>query len=321
VSLLVVGTMSAIEADRFLREFDTRVTTIRSNIDRSDTAMEIDAAACVDIDKLHEFLSASAYILPAYDIRRANEMLDELSAARQNKSEALTPRQPFRFRNRRVPVAGLVAIETRESVVEDRHLSDRQKTDDVAPIAGTGTARETVDDGLPGRGIEIKDRANEANIRVLSSKLRNRDVSLVRLRGCTVYLCDVASAVRGADLVDCRLYIGAVAGSVHLTGCVSCQVFVAARQVRIHASRDCTFMLRTTTGPIIEDSAQLSFGPYALRYPRSEAHISDAGLPDASSSAWKNVQDFSWLREGSSPNWCLLKIVDECSVQLDETGG
>jgi tubulin-specific chaperone C len=206
-------------------------------------------------------------------------------------------------------------IETRESVVGGQS-SDRQM--DGVSLA-TRTHNGAVDGVLPGQGVEIKDRTNEPHIQFPSAELRHRDISLLRLRGCNIYLCDVVSAVRGSDLVDCRIYIGAVAGSVHLTGCVGCQIFAAARQVRIHASRACSFMLRTSTGPIIEDSTQLSFGNYVLRYPQCEKHIAEAGLPDASCSAWNDVQDFSWLREESSPNWCLRKSVDEYTVQLDES--
>jgi hypothetical protein len=69
--------------------------------------------------------------------------------------------------------------------------------------------------------------------------------------------------------------------------------------------------------PIIEDTTRARFAPYAFAFPGGAALLSAAGLSDADhgdaadasapcSDAWRQVDDFAWLRATPSPNWSVL---------------
>jgi hypothetical protein len=61
------------------------------------------------------------------------------------------------------------------------------------------------------------------------------------------------------------------------------------------------------SGPIVEDCSGLRFAPYALEYPGLEQELKDADLSqEACGEMWTQVQDFKWLRQQQSPNWCIL---------------
>jgi len=80
---------------------------------------------------------------------------------------------------------------------------------------------------------------------------------------------------------------------------------VASRQARIHSSTASEFYLRVRSGPIIEHSQALAFGPYTPGYPGADADLAAHGLLD-STNEWQNVQDFGWLRATASPNFKIL---------------
>jgi tubulin-specific chaperone C len=224
---------SLTEPDSFLCEFEKRVAQIRARVSSANTSADVDAVS-LELNDVHNFLAEGAYILPAYDIRRSNETLAELGAACQDKSETLTPRLPFRFRHRRALKEQ--SAPTKISLgLAGKHVLE-ESCSPGTHHEGSGTEKLDKVPLLTAHAVEIKDMTGESRIQLPADRFRDRDVSLARLRGCTVYLCGVASAVRGVDLVDCQLYIGPVAGSVHLTSCVGCEVHAAARQVRIHTS-------------------------------------------------------------------------------------
>jgi tubulin-specific chaperone C len=296
----------------WLREFDDKIAAARRRIEAAEAVQEVDSV-CAAIDALHVDLAAAVCNLPAYDVRRAHETLGEVVAERQLKSEKLAPRQPFRFRHRRQRAAPAAAAPA--AAASDRSVIDASPADGSAVSAAGGESRVV---SIADRG---PDGGSGAPIAFGPGTLRHRDVSLTRLRGVTVQLADVSGAVRAVDLVDCTLYIGPVAGSVHLTGCLRCQIHVAARQVRVHKSSECVFYVLARSSPIIEDCSRLSFAPYALAYDGLGGQVRDAGLVSAAADAervLRDVRDFSWLRDGDSPNWAFVEAADRPpAVRLD----
>jgi tubulin-specific chaperone C len=302
----------------FLRDFDVRISAAREHILASKSAATVDGV-CASLDKLHDDLAASAHILPAYDVRRAHETLSEVAAERQQKSETLSPRPPFRFRHRR-----------EKSPTEARYtapmLGANARPSKAAPLkARIDSSSSVVFEGGT-RAVEISNLTSDkrsvaftaTNSDGANSKARQpRDVSLIQLRDCTVDICDVSAAVRAINLVSCRIYVGPVAGSIHFTNCWGCTIHAAAQQVRLHKSQDCTFFLRTASPPIIEDCERVSFAPYGFRYALLDDHMRQAGLQDVSNE-WSKVQDFSWLRNGPSPNWFIMdESLRPADVQID----
>ena len=89
----------------------------------------------------------------------------------------------------------------------------------------------------------------------------------------------------------------------------------AVRQARLHTSTRCDFYLHSASRPIIEYCRALRFAPYTLRFAGVRAALEAAGLvragaplpgpEDGPAAAWRQVDDFRWLRVQASPNWGL----------------
>lgn len=293
----------------FLEEFNTDVSRVRSQIEASSSADAVDAI-CPDLDRLHERLAQAVFLLPAYDLRRAHERLDDMTAARQQKSEILRPRVPFRFRNH-----GALAkrITSKEVNFESEQMNANKtsaiptrpsSTSHTGTLATRNLMPRSVEPVYPKNSLEITDTITAQDpVTFESDTFRYRDVSISRLKSRTIHLCNVTKAVRISSLVECVLYIGPVSGSVRVDGCSGSRFYVAAHQVRIHQSNNCVFSLQTSSSPIIESSTDLKFAPYSLQYPNIEQHKLEAGIENTD--CWKDVQDFSWLQQGLSPNWSI----------------
>jgi Tubulin binding cofactor C len=128
------------------------------------------------------------------------------------------------------------------------------------------------------------------------------------------------------------------------TGVTDCQVALAAHQVRIHGSSSSSIFLDVGSNPVIEHCSAMGFGALTPQQREllgmSESAVvqtaaagssaapfgrTDGGSAGAvavsqaqptgaaagtaaggSSSCWRAVQDFNWLRSTPSPNWWAL---------------
>ena len=130
-------------------------------------------------------------------------------------------------------------------------------------------------------------------------------------------------------------------GPCVVTGLTDCQVALAAHQVRIHGSNGSSIFLDVGSNPVIEHCSAMGFGaltpqqrqllgvsespavqPAADGTSAAACGQSDSGSMSGgattqpqptgaaagaagsdSSSCWRAVQDFNWLRSRPSPNW------------------
>lgn len=67
---------------------------------------------------------------------------------------------------------------------------------------------------------------------------------------------------------------------------------MAAGQLRTRDCRRCTFYLYSKTEPVIETSDDLTFAPWAARYPSCEAQFRATGF-DPDRNLWNAVYDFN----------------------------
>ena len=130
------------------------------------------------------------------------------------------------------------------------------------------------------------------------------DLILERLTDCVVFILGTTRALRCHDLTRTRVYGGPVAGSAHLQNLENCHVEIAARQVRVHDARRTSFYVRTKSRPIIEHSSELTFAPFAFAYDGADQNLAAAGL-DVETDAWRDVDDFGWIKNRQSPNWSV----------------
>lgn len=222
------------------------------------------------------------------------------------------------------------------------------------PIAGRGSSSAAVagstDPGTasadashtPGTGSPSSPASLTMDISI--NMRRAKDLRLLNLTDCVVILCDVTRAVRVDNLTRCMLACaGPTAGSVLLHGCEDSAFLLQSRQIRLHTSRRCTFLLSVMSRPIIEHCSGLRFGPNPLNYPALPDCLRAAGLPNIHAAPapahsvasavvaaavgagpslptagvaalppgsvhaqWQAVDDFLWLRAQRSPNWDAL---------------
>ena len=117
-----------------------------------------------------------------------------------------------------------------------------------------------------------------------------------------MFVLGAVRALRCHDLRDTKVYGGPVAGSAHLQNLEGCHVEIAARQVRVHDARRVAFYVRTKSRPIIEHSSEVTFAPFAFEYEGARARFAAAGLAEETD-AWRDVDDFGWIKNRQSPNW------------------
>lgn len=109
------------------------------------------------------------------------------------------------------------------------------------------------------------------------------------------------------NLVDCTLTCTTeVDGAIHVSSCSASTITASCRQLRIHETNNLRCMVAVRSGPIIEDSSNITF--YA---PPGDTVI-------------RETKDFNWFRSEPSPNFeiieqelaCVLKSRQECHLPV-----
>merc|ERR1719382_1695382 len=103
-------------------------------------------------------------------------------------------------------------------------------------------------------------------------------MSLDKLEDCEVYVCDISAQIFVDYCKRCLLLLGPCESSIFVRDCEDCVIWIAAQQLRTNNCHRCTFYLYSKTEPIIETSNQLSFAPWAARYPGCTSHFAAANF-------------------------------------------
>ena len=292
-----------------MRDLVAGVSSLAVSVEDDETTKRRDALMAVNADTraLDRALAEASYYLTAYDARARGRAMAELREEYERCAAVVTPRARFRFKSRgREARAGASAnanatnsVQTEGSPSSGRRCSE-----------GDGGNENENDDG-PG----VRDRVGQTV--VIRDVDESEDFVLERCADCEIVLLGCARALRAYDLRRCRIYVACVAGSAHVENLVDCVVCVAARQLRVHAARRVRFHVRTSSRPIVEDSRDVGFAQLVV--PTDDAFIREMlksrGLAE-DTGAWKNVDDFKWLKASQSPNWRLLEE-DEYRADAD----
>jgi hypothetical protein len=292
-----------------MRDLVAGVSSLAVSVEDDETTKRREALMAVNADTraLDRALAEASYYLTAYDARARGRAMAELREEYERCAAVVTPRARFRFKSRgREARAGASAsanatnsVQTEGSPSSGRRCSE-----------GDGGNENENDDG-PG----VRDRVGETV--VIRDVDESEDFVLERCADCEIVLLGCARALRAYDLRRCRIYVACVAGSAHVENLVDCVVCVAARQLRVHAARRVRFHVRTSSRPIVEDSRDVGFAQLVV--PTDDAFIREMlksrGLAE-DTGAWKNVDDFKWLKASQSPNWRLLEE-DEYRADAD----
>lgn len=286
---------------RAMRELVDGTSASAVHVEDEETEKRREALMAVNADAraLDRALAEASYYLTAYDARARGRAMTELREEYERCAAVVTPRARFRFKSRgREARAGASTNASANSAQkEDRPSSERRSSE-----SGGGDANVNETDDGPG----VRDRVGETV--VIRDVDESEDFVLERCADCEIVLLGCARALRAYDLRRCRIYVACVAGSAHVENLVDCVVCVAARQLRVHAARRVRFHVRTSSRPIVEDSRDVGFAPLVV--PTDDAFIREtlkARGFDQDTGAWKNVDDFKWLKASQSPNWRLLE--------------
>jgi len=290
-------------ADRITRQF----TELRDNLDRKISAADdvpnselkpyFDGLT-KDIITLQKFLADSMPVLPSYDLRRCQEALKALEESLQSAIENRMPKKKFAFKSKK-------RESEKPEIQTISNIKASEKESTPHPVQAASLT------GFSDVSGQILTRTQD--------DIRQQDVSLARLDDCTVRLYGNPSTVHATHLTNCRVLIGPVSTSVFVDACKGCTFQVACQQLRVHNTTDCTFLLHVTSRAIIEDSHDVRFGTYTLRYDQLDDHFQMSGL-DRATNNWQLVNDFNWLAsDKASPNWRLLdgNSIDSCMNELN----
>ncbi|PNF16736.1 Tubulin-specific chaperone C [Cryptotermes secundus] len=244
-----------------------------------------------DILILQRFTSDSIPYLREYDIRKSQEAIQNLQQKLQELDKRLLPKKKFGFKKK--------SCDTRKE-------SFLQKIEDTVDSIPVSTLPFKALCGYTENNCGFSGRTEE-NLSLSDEVICRKDIVLTNLVGCTVKLVGSPSTLHMASLHNCRIMSGPVARSVFIEDCVDCTFILACQQLRIHNTKHCVMYSHVTSRTVIEDSTQLGFAPYSLKYENMEHHFKIAGL-DININNWNLVDDFNWLASDKpSPNWHILK--------------
>eukprot|EP00938_MAST-03A_sp_MAST-3A-sp1_P003786 g3786.t1 len=262
---------------------------------------------------LQKYVTSSSYFLAKYDLRIAQENVNELETSLQNLKNKIRPAKKFTFSNVRQRVkkgesARDAAAKQKKMWTEQKRGSDVKKAEELR-------------DGKFDTGFVFANKT-DTTLRIpplatsdIDSKMeypdKGKDVTLGNLKNCTVAVCVRLGTLRLTNVRDCEIYCGPIDGSVFVNDCTNCRFVLASRQLRIHDTINCVFEVQTNSGPIIEDCDHLRFGPYPqISYNQSDLDFRESTLDMSVKNAWCDVKDFKWHRTQASPHWSKLDIRD-----------
>jgi len=264
--------------------------------------------------ELQKHVTSSSYFLAKYDLRVAQENVNELETLLQNLKDKIRPAKKFTFSKVRQ------RLKKGESARDAaKNLNDRKEEDDENKKKCT-TQKKELRDGKFDTGFVFANKTDKT-LRIPpleatedDSKMeypdKGKDVTLGNLKNCTVAVCLRLGTLRLVNVQDCEIYCGPIDGSVFVNDCTNCRFVLSSRQLRIHDTTNCVFEVQTNSGPIIEDCDKLRFGPCArVTYDQSDVDFRESTL-DLSTNAWCDVKDFKWHRTQASPHWSVLDTTD-----------
>ena len=289
-------TLTADDANSFWELFNKQCTGVQVGI--TELGVEDIVPMKKHLVKLQAFATDCTDLLPSYDIKRAQGLLDEVGRVLRDREEQLKPKKKFRFKSRDNMVVG--TGKGKKTAAGSTAAADGGVLT-AEEVAAAEKAKRESDDTSYG----VCDRKDETI--TLSKETIGEANGVIRsllIKGCkntVVYARCVLGSVRIEECENCSLYLGPTQTSVYLNQVTGTTAYVAAHQLRIHECKDCKLCVRCNSHPIVEDCQGMGFAPYDVEYPAISAHFGEASLREAR--CWDNVVDFRWHRTTASPNW------------------
>ncbi|KAL1342306.1 tubulin-folding cofactor C-like [Arachis hypogaea] len=254
----------------FLTRFSNLKSSIESQLTHSHSVSSSDPSQLkpqfeqisTSISHLQKLVAENSYFLPSYDVRSSLKTIADLTHTLETLISQFFPKKKFSFKN--------------------KAATKKDTTNNNTPLP--------LNRDSPG----FRNKSGE----LLVGDFRGLEVgkfTVSDLNSCEVRIIGCVRMLFVHRLKDSRVYVEPVMGSVYIEDVEGCVFAIASHQIRIHAATRSDFYLRVKSRPIIEDSNEVRFVSYYLRYEGIKEDLCGAGL-DAETRNWGNVDDFKWLR-------------------------
>ncbi|XP_068248297.1 tubulin-specific chaperone C-like [Palaemon carinicauda] len=240
-----------------------------------------------DLQKIQQFHNESSMFLASFQIKKAQEHINELESDIFRRIQELQPKKRFGFGKK------------------NTEKKDKSKELKLDKTDSGGAKLKSLEKIIERQFYGFKD-LNDETLTKSASELENRQFNLQNLSHCKVVALGNPSTLQFASLNDCIVIVGPTSRSAFIKDCVNCKFVIACQQVRIHNSKDTDFYLHVTGAAIIENCHSVRFAPYTLKYPELGTHYKFSGL-DLDINLWDKIDDFHWLNKNEkSPNWDVI---------------
>eukprot|EP01138_Halocafeteria_seosinensis_P007977 gb/GECG01008150.1/.p1 GENE.gb/GECG01008150.1/~~gb/GECG01008150.1/.p1 ORF type:complete len:360 (+),score=54.71 gb/GECG01008150.1/:1-1080(+) len=271
------------------------------------------------LEKIRKLIADSTMFLPTYDAEKAQQEFKTLQETFEEAKAKVQPRKRFAFSRpkKTKDLAKASELVSENSAKSSEKENKGSSSEDIMSKFEKDllTVEEQHDSFVLLRNGVLEN----GNGNVLGHVTNSGDLRLVNMSNCVIVLLDTCGAVRVDNLNSCTLYAGPISGSVLLHNCCDSTFCFISRQARLHTSKRCDFYVCTASRPIIEHCSEVRFAPYILSYPDLEEKLKKAELERARElDMWKNVDDFGWHKQQSSPNWSIVPDAERIQSSLSE---
>lgn len=240
-----------------------------------------------DLHDLQNFLSTSSFFLKEYNIRKSQDVIQNLQTRCSELETLYMPKKKFGFRNKAVLKKANESSKLPIDVADSRVRSLKNNWEMIS--------------------CGFSDKTDE-KLTLEGEKSFRNDISLSHLRKCVVVIKGSPATLHIDHVFNCTIICGPVSSSVFMDNCKDCDLVLACQQLRCHSSINCNVYLHVTSKAIIEDCNGIQVAPYNLKYEGLEEDFANASL-DMNKNNWDKLDDFNWLAAGvCSPNW---RVMDE----------
>jgi len=283
------------DSDYIMKEINDLKTQIETKLDVLDTIeakdeleIRLKELSC-DYERLHQFINESVLYLAKYNIKLCQTLLNSIRSQIDTKKDSLVPKSKFSFKSS-------IKRNVKNSDPIDSQLSS------VDQIDSSGSQLPSV------QFIGFKNMSDcDQTLRMSSEECNSKDLQLEDLTNCRIEIFGAPNTLKINGLVNCSVFCGPITTSIFLSNCKDCVFKIAAQQLRIHSSYECKVYLHVTSRAIIEDSTQISFGPYDWTYEHILQDFKTANL-DINCNNWRLIDDFDCLvTDKPSNNWSFIE--------------
>ena len=251
------------DASSFWKTFNEEIIDIRSSIKHIDCDDSISTLEALKVQKqrisyLQKIATDTNSLLPAYDVRRSQEMIESVLKELKSIEILVFPRKKFTFsaRTKAFAISNLTIMNDTSSYQLNNNET-LKVNDSENQIAGLHVLKSLNGDIL----LLTKETFNKKLEEGFNPQLLVRDSSNLLMSVPTI-----VGSVRLENLSDCTILLGPCSTSVYLENCTNCVIYIFCHQLRIHKSNNCSLYVRVNSHPIIEDCTCMQFAPYNITY-------------------------------------------------------